>query len=299
MKNPHAFDIGFYIRQNKNKRKDYSIYCCIKVHDHPPKELCILSGINKQDWDMGTGMPQRHNDDLIKLALYLDKIKARLTTIYLDLRLKGDQVSAGAVKNIYLGKENTDYTILQLVDKAIKKYKVELAPGSLKNYSATKDYVAAFCRTKYKAGDILLKFISYSFIDELKTYILTHPLKPNDPCSNNGCMKHLERLKKIMTWAYEMGFIDQNVFVPFKIRKKRYESKILHLDQLRIFKNKVLENPMLDLVRDLFVFCCYTGMAPADLQSLKPYQIYTGFDGLTWLSYTSANAGEIDHLAPI
>jgi integrase/recombinase XerD len=290
MRNPNAFDVSFYIRQNKNKPKDYGIYCCIKVQDQRPKEMCVLNSIKKQDWDMVNGMPKKHNDDLVKLALYLDKIKTQLITIYLDLRLKGEAVSAGAIKNIYLGKESTDYTILQLIDKAIQKYKVELAPGSLKNYSATKDYLTAFCLTKYKAGDVLLKFLSYSFIDELKTYILTHPLKPNDPCSNNGCMKHLERLKKMMTWACEMGFIDRNVFAPFKIRKKRYESKILHLDQLRILENKVLRNPMLDLVKDLFVFCCYTGMAPIDLQSLKPHQIYTGSDELTWLSYTRAKS---------
>jgi integrase/recombinase XerD len=103
-------------------------------------------------------------------------------------------------------------------------------------------------------------------------------------------MKHLERLKKMVTWAYEMGFIERNVFAPFKIRKKRYEFKILHLGQLQILESKVLQNPMLDLVKDLFVFCCYTGMAPVDLQNLKPHQIYTGSHGLNWLSYIRAKS---------
>jgi len=196
MKNLNKFDVGLYIRQNKNKRKDYSIYCCIKINEHRPKEICVWSSINKLDWDMGRGIPKKHSDDLIKLALYLDKIKTQLTAIYLDLRLKGDQVSAPAIKNIYLGKGKADYSILQLIDKAVEKYKSELAPSSLKNYRATRDYVMAFCQAKYKTGDVLLKFLSYSFMGEIKTYILTNPLKPNDPCSNNGCMKHLERLKK-------------------------------------------------------------------------------------------------------
>ena len=290
MKNLNRFDVSFYIRQNKNKRKDYSIYCCIKTTEYRPKELCVWSSINKLDWDMGKGAPKKHSDDLIKLALYLDKIRTRLTAIYLDLKLKGEEVSTQAVKYIYIGKEKADYTILQLIDKAVEKYKSELAPGSLKNYRATRDYVMAFCQAKYKTCDVLLKFLSYSFIDELKTYILTHPLKPNDPCSNNGCMKHLERLKKMMTWACEVGFTDRNVFAPFKIRKKRYESKVLHLGQLRTLENKVLQNPMLDLVRDLFVFCCYTGMAPVDLQNLKLHQIHTASDGLTWLNYARAKS---------
>lgn len=146
MKNPHFFNVSFYIRQNKNNRKDYGIYCCIKVQDQRPKELCVLNSIRKHGCDRGKGMPKKHSDDLIKLALYLDKIRTKLTAIYLDLRLKSEELSAGAVKNIYLGKEDTEYTILQLIDKAIEKYKVELAPGSLKNYSATKDYVTTFAR---------------------------------------------------------------------------------------------------------------------------------------------------------
>ena len=239
---------------------------------------------------MGKGMPKQSSDDLIKLSLYLDAIKAKLFNIYLDLKLKGEDVSAQGVKKVYLGKGDRNYTILQLIDKAIEKYKVELAPGSLKNYSATRDYVVAFCKTKYKAGDVLLKFLTYSFIDELKTYILTHPLKPNDPCTNNGCMKHMERVKKIITWAHDMNFIDRNVFASFKVKKKRYESKRLHWAQLKALESKSLRNPMLDLVRDLFVFCCYTGMAPVDLQRLQPHQIYVGSDGLTWLTYTRAKS---------
>jgi integrase/recombinase XerD len=286
----HSFNVSFYIRQNKNKRKDYNIYCCLKVQKDKPKELSIMSGIKREDWDIGKGMPKQSSDDLIKLSLHLDTIKSKLFTIYLDLRLKGEGVSAESVKNIYLGKGSSDYTILQLIDKAIEKYKAELAPGSLKNYSATREYVEAFCKAKYKSGNVLLKFLTYAFIDELKTYILTHPLKPNDPCTNNGCMKHMERLKKMVTWAHEMSFIDKNVFASFKVKKKRYESRRLHWAQLNVLEKKVLQNPMLDLVRDLFVFCCYTGMAPADLQRLKPHQINPGSYGLTWLTYTRAKS---------
>ncbi len=245
-----------------------------------------MGSIKREDWDMGKGMPKLKSDDLIKLSLYLDGIKSKLFNIYLDLKLNDEDVTAEGVKNIYLGKGNRNYTVLQLIDKAIEKYKAELAPGSLKNYGATRDYVGAFCKSKYKAGDVLLKFLTYSFIDELKTYILTHPLKPNDPCTNNGCMKHMERLKKMINWAHEMSLIDRNVFAPFKVKKKRYESKRLHWEQLKTLEKKALKTAMLDLIRDLFVFCCYTGMAPVDLQRLQPHQIYVGSDGLTWLNYT-------------
>ena len=106
MAHSHSLNVSFYIRRNKNKRKDYSIYCCIKVYDERPKELCIMGSIKREDWDMGKGMPKQSNDDLIKLSLYLDTIKAKLFNIYLDVKLRGEDISVQAIKNIYLGKEN-------------------------------------------------------------------------------------------------------------------------------------------------------------------------------------------------
>ncbi|HVM88001.1 MAG TPA: site-specific integrase [Puia sp.] len=98
-------------------------------------------------------------------------------------------------------------------------------------------------------------------------------------------MKHIERIKKIIAWAYEMRFIDRNVFASFKVRKTEFESPILHWQQLEKLQHKIFQVPMLNLVKDLFVFCCFTGLAPIDLQNLKHSQIYKDADGLTWLTY--------------
>jgi integrase/recombinase XerD len=286
----HPFNVSFFIRQNRNRKKDYSVYCCIKIPESPPRELCIIGGIKRVEWDLRKGRPKQSSDRLIKLSLYLDSIKARLFEIYLDIRLNQGELSSENIKNTYLGKGIQDYTMLGLIDQAIQKYEKEFAKGTLKNYGATRAYVEAFCKMKYKSGDVRLKLLTYSFIDELKTYILNHPIKPNDPCTNNGCMKHLERLKKMISWAYEMRFIDRDTFSSFKIKKNPFESQRLHWEQLKTLEQKVFQRPMLNLVKDLFVFCCYTGMAPADMQHLQPHQIYAGTDGLTWLTYIRAKS---------
>jgi integrase len=57
-----------------------------------------------------------------------------------------------------------------------------------------------------------------------------------------------------------------------------------------MLEQKVFQRPMLTLVKNLFVFCCYTGMAPADMQHLQPHQLYTGPEGLMWLTYTRAKS---------
>ena len=285
-----SFNVSFYIRRKRN-RKEYCIYCCMKIPGAPPSELCIMDDIKRSDWDLRKGRPKQNSDHLIKLSLFLDSIKANLFEIYLDLKLTREELSVEKIKNIYLGKGPRDYTILGVIDEAIELYEKELSQGSLKNYRATKAYVETFCKEKYKSGDIKLNHLTYSFISQLKSFILRYPLKTHDPCTNNGCMKHLERLKKIITWAHEMRYIDRDVFNSFKIKKNPYEGgRRLTWEQFKELEGRSFDGDMLNLVKDIFVFCCYTGMAPVDVQRLEPHQIFLGADGLTWLTYLRAKS---------
>lgn len=61
MRNLDSFTASFYIRLNKNKRKDYSIYCCIKVGKRST-ELCIANSIQRNEWDTGKARPKQYND---------------------------------------------------------------------------------------------------------------------------------------------------------------------------------------------------------------------------------------------
>lgn len=286
MNSYQPINILFYVRKNKNIHRDCNVYCCIKVKGQNSKEICIEKGIRPNDWDAKKGRPKQKSEYLIKLGIYLESIKSKLLSIYLNLKLEGVPVTVEKIKNVYLGKDAEGMTLLQLIDKAIDNYKSELSRGTMKNYGATRYYVESFCKQTYSTGDIPLKLLTYSFIDKLKTYILKNPIKTNDPCTTNGCMKHMERLKKIVKWAYEIEYLERNVFASFQIRKKRYESKILRWSQIRLLEQKVFTDRMLNIVRDLFLFSCYTGMAPIDLQNLQPYQIYTDKEGVTWLTYT-------------
>ncbi len=290
MTNYPPISILFYTRKNRNITRDHNVYCCIKIKGQKNKEICVEKGMDKNNWDIRKGKPKQKSDYLIKLGIHFECIRTRLLTIYLNLKLQEVEITVEKVRDIYLGKESENFTLLELIDKAIIKYEKELSPGSMKNYGATRAYVEAFCKQQFKSGDIPLKLLTSPFIDKLKTFILTYPLKSNDRCTNNGCMKHLERVKKIIKWAYEMEYMERNVFGSFKLCKKRFESKVLTWEQIRALTSKRLQNPMLDLVRDLFLFSCYTGMAPFDLQNLKPHQIYTDNDGLVWLKYTRAKS---------
>jgi len=63
------------------------------------------------------------------------------------------------------------------------------------------------------------------------------------------------------------------------------------MEELKSIENKDFENEMLKQVKELFLFSCYTGLAFADLLSLKPENIFTANDGMKWIRTSSAKTG--------
>ena len=168
----------------------------------------------------------------------------------------------------------------------------------MKNYKSTAIYLRNYMNLKYDAGDIYLKNLTYQFITGFEWYIRNNPLKEGDPCTNNGTMKHLERLKKMVSWAYTNEWIDKDPFIAYKLRFKRHEMEFLDKDELARIEGRALENAMLRRVRDLFIFSCYTGLAYIDLVMLRPANIMVGDDGMQWIR-TSRKKTEIPVNVPL
>ena len=88
MKSVRPFGVSFYIRQNKSARKSYSVYCCIRVYESSPKELCVASQVKRDDWDLRKGRSKQRSDHLIKLSLLLESIKALSDLTKFDMLCK-------------------------------------------------------------------------------------------------------------------------------------------------------------------------------------------------------------------
>ena len=89
-------------------------------------------------------------------------------------------------------------------------------------------------------------------------------------------MKHLERLRKMVTWAAKNEWINRDPFINFKLSFKKAEREYLTASELNAVIATELPSASLQKVRDLFLFSCYTGLAFTDLMELKPHHIVEG-----------------------
>lgn len=283
MRSSNTFGIQFILRPNQ--RGTHTIYTRIVVNS-TRCELGLKQAIDKDDWNSAKGAAKPKNHELKKLNNYLEEVRAKLVSHYRELDLSGERFTAESVKNSYLGRTaagEEKISLNRLVAMHNEMMEKVLERGTMKNYYSTAVYLKKFMNGKYAAGDIFLMDLNFQFITGFEMYIRNNPLKAGDPCTNNGTMKHLERLKKMVTWAYTNEWIDKDPFIAYKLRFKRHEMEFLDKDELARIEGRALENPMLRRVRDLFVFSCYTGLAYVDLVLLKPGNILAGADGIQWI----------------
>lgn len=131
----------------------------------------------------------------------------------------------------------------------------------------------------YKADDLLLKDLDYNFIQGFDTFLRTH--KPKDhhkPIGDNGIKVRLVRLKKMVHVAENLEWIDRNPFNNFKIKMKKVARDFLTDAELMAIEHHSFGVERLELIRDLFIFSCYTGLAYVDVMKLRRTQIVKAID---------------------
>lgn len=120
--------------------------------------------------------------------------------------------------------------------------------------------------------------INLAFIENYEYYLKTE--KGCIPLTDDKYIKHL---RKIINLCLAHRWITENPFAFYKSTAKPTPKFFLSAQELRKIESKELSNPLLRHVRDIFVFCCYTGLTYRDVKKLKCSDIASGFDGKPWL----------------
>ena len=135
-----------------------------------------------------------------------------------------------------------------------------------------------FILWKFNQDNIDIKKLDYHYISEYSFW-----LKSIRNCNQNSTVKYLSNFKKIVIYCMKNGWLASNPFVGFKMVKKEVIREILTLDEIQVLSSKEFTVERVSNVRDVFLFCCYTGLAYADIKKLKRSEIVKGIDGEQWI----------------
>jgi len=157
----------------------------------------------------------------------------------------------------------------------------EYAKGTADRYETSLKHTQAFLKWKYKVDDINIEGINHEFIMSYDFY-----LRSERKCANNSTVKYMKNFKKIILMCIDNGWLDKDPFIKYKPKVKIVARDYLTKEELETMALKTYSSLRIEQVKDIFIFCCYTGLAYIDVKQLKRSEIIKGIDGQQWIFTT-------------
>ncbi len=277
MKTLNTFSILFWLKLASANNGKAPLYARITVNGKRA-ELSLKQKIVISDWDVKKNRLKGLSDDTKKVNTYLKQVNSQLFEIYQNLKREKKFVTSALLKANFLRADENQYALTDIINYHNEHMKSTLRWGTQKNYFTTHKYIFLFLKQKHKTTDIFLSDLNYKFIIDFERF-----LRGQKSMGNNTVMKHIERLRKMINLAYKMEWLDKDPFIKFEAKYERKERTYLTLQELQAIENKQFAIERLQLIKNLFVFSCYTGLSYGDVMNLSIKNLSTGIDGKQWI----------------
>jgi site-specific recombinase XerD len=279
----------FHVRKDKKTEDNlFPIYLRVTI-DGKRYEHSTQRYVAWEKWSPGLGKAKGKTDEAKTINDYLDVLLHKVFIYQKELSLEGMPINIQTFKNKWLGITQDQKMILEVfsqhnskVEKLVGK---DFADGTLERYKTSLDHTRRFIQWKYNTDDRDIGKLDHEFITEYEFW-----LKSARNCSHNTTMKYLANFKKVVLICVKNGWLQRDPFFGYKMTKKPVIREFLSEPELKLMAEKQF-GKRLQQVRDIFLFCCYSGLAYADVYKLKRSEIRIGIDGKKWI-FTSRKKTE-------
>ena len=276
-----SFGMVFFLKIPRNESKIRNVYLRITI-DGIRKEASTKRKWESSRWDQKSERAIGTKEDAKSLNFFLDALTLKINEIKTEMMYSGRIITAEKIMNHVLGKVKPKVKVLEEFQKHNDQMTALLgkgyARGTLQRFTITKNHLAAFIKFKFKKDDIEFADLNLEFVKDFEFYLRTVR-----DCSNNTTLKYIANFKKIVIRAIDKEIILKDPFKNFKGRKTKLVKKPLSTQELYELENHYFTTDRLNVVRDIFVFQCYTGLAYIDAYQLKRADIKNGIDGNLWI----------------
>lgn len=277
-----TMNILFYPKKNDSDIDGYvTLYARITVNGKR-SEFSLRRKVDEKKWSSAGGKLRGTAREVSNLNRFLENIKNRCYDIYDELLKESEHISSDAIANIYLGKRKKQWMLLEIFqehnDEMESLVGKDYAAGTLQRYKAAKNHVSEYVLHTYKRKDIPVVRIDHKFITGLEYF-----LKSKKQLGHNSAVKYIVNLKKIVRIAYANQWIARDPFFHWKARWKNNERKYLTEAELKRLIDKSFKMERLERVKDIFLFCCFTGLAYIDVRKLSEDDIVMDVRGDKWI----------------
>ncbi len=274
--------LHFYAKSTKpNAAGQLPIYVRLTV-DGKRMEFSTKKFIDSAKWSQEMSKMKGTTEDARSLNEYLNLLKAKIFDIQMELIHQNEILTIEIFKNKLLGIQERGRMLIPIFVEHNRKMEelvgIEYAPGTLERYKTSLSHTKDFLQWKYNVTDIEISKIDYAFITEYEFY-----LRSVRNCANNTAVKYIKNFHKIVNQCLANGWMNKDPFFNYKSKVKEVERVYLTEEEIQNIINKDFKIERMAMVRDIFIFSCFTGLAYVDVQQLTKNHIALGIDGDKWI----------------
>ncbi len=287
-----TFSVLFIIRKSKLlKNGEAPISMRITVNGQIA-EIAIKRSVPVASWNQAKECSNAKDHVARELNHYLETVRARIYQIQRQLEIDGKSITANGIRDSYFGRNVENKTLVDVYKEHNQKCHalvgIDFTLSTAQKFDTSLLRLREYIRHQYGKDDILLTDVDGQFIRNFDFY-----LKTEHKCQQNSAIKHLKNLKKVIRIAIGNDWIKKDPFIGIQFKHEETHIEFLSKEELETVMNKEFAVSRLELVRDIFVFCCFTGLAFIDVKELKPEHLTSDNSGTIWIRKPRQKTGNM------
>lgn len=266
-----------YLKSRVNSKGENPIFLRVTVNGKR-KEISLKKSITSKSWDNKKQRGKGNAEAIKTLNKYLRSTEVKIDQIEQELISAGKRVTIELLMNKYLGIDNKNHTLIEVIESSNKRKRMLIKESTYKHYLAALKHVKSYLKFQYKVTDIDINEVNYQFILDFDFYLRTEK-----NIGNNKTIRYVKTLGGIFRTTLENGWVTIDPFINYKKTKVIKEVVSLTKAEIDTIYKKEFSNKSLERVRDIFIFSCYTGLAYCDVERLSKEHIVKSIDGYRWI----------------
>uniref|UniRef100_UPI0025A940BB tyrosine-type recombinase/integrase n=1 Tax=Muribaculum intestinale TaxID=1796646 RepID=UPI0025A940BB len=236
--------------------------------------------------------------EAVEVNAKIEKLLLAVNSAFNTLMERKVNFDATAVKDVFQGSKDTQMTLLAFFDRHVEEIKarvgIDVSHRTLPNYIYTRQRLDEFVSNRFKVSDLAFCQLNEQFIREFQEFIVIEK-----GLGVQTVRHYLAILKKICRMAFKEGHADKFYFEHYPLPKqKETPPKALSREDFEKIRDVELGGcrPVHSIVRDMFLFACYTGTSYVDVVAITPDNLSRDDKGALWLKYRRGKNGQLSRV---
>ena len=279
-----SFRVLFFLKKTKLLKNGEASVCMRITVNGTRVENNIRKSIDPALWSQAKETARGKSRRACDLNTYIEEARIKLYQIFCELEQQNRPVTAHLLQEFFFGQEKPEEvrtllgTMQEHNDQCRALVGTDYALITVRRYESCRRYLAELSRQRYGKEDLPLSEVNGELVRAFAFY-----LKTEKGCQQNTVIRYMKCLKKITNLARANDWMAKDPFLGIRFHEKEVVREFLTMDELQTIYRKEFPLERLTLVRDVFIFAAFTGLAFIDVQQLAPEHIVRDNNGNLWI----------------